>query len=199
MTATAFIPFPGTRVRDVEIFSHRVDIYISPRHDEIQRRETRGLGAICNPSAIRTLDALPSGIRLPATLLDALDHLSLTTLAPGAIQSNEKTIERLAIAPVRVNGITRAVERWDEAASLSLLRTHAPRIAVTTDRRVADRVWRGIDDSDLGVAVVTDTTSVLVRSPGSAAVRHSWQRWLLAELSYAAWCRETQSNALRHA
>lgn len=197
MTIADFVPFPGIRVRDVAIFGHQIDVYISPQQDELRRREELGLGAFCDASGIRTLDVLPSGIRVPSTLLDALDHLCLSTLPPGAIEATAQTMTRLAVAPVRVNGIARAIKYWDDAAAMTLLRTHAPRIVIAAPR-LANRVIRNVDP-ELGVAVTWGETPVLVRSPGSHAVRHSWQRWLLAELAYASWRASPQDSAFRQA
>jgi hypothetical protein len=80
-------------------------------------------------------------------------------------------------------GVAKRVHSWEDVQKLSLLRTHAPRLAIAS-RSLADRIVRTCDP-DMGVAVVTDDCVTMERNPGRRWVRPSWQRWLVAEMVFA--------------
>lgn len=177
--------FSGEVVRDLPVFSQRVDVWFRPDRSEIDRRRRAGLGAITDPDALRTLLALPIGHPVRLTDLHPLDGLVLDSLPPGAAEVGDETVTRQATSPVELTGLVKNAARWEDVQAVSLLRTHAPRLVMASNplaRRVLEEA-----DPDIGVAVRSAQGMVVLRQPGSRWVKPSWQRWLLAEAAFAAW------------
>jgi hypothetical protein len=176
--------FPGDVTRNLLIFGQRVDVWFEPDLFEVDRRAQSRLGAITDADGLRSLMTLPIGLPVRMMDLAPLDLLVLETLGEGAVVIHDSMVTRHARPPVRLTGLVKHAERWDDIQAVSLLRTHAPRLVLASEP-LARRVLKEADP-DIGIAITTESSIVLKRKPGSRWLRPSWQRWLLAEAVFAA-------------
>ena len=184
--------FGGEFVPDVHVFGQTVDIWVSPRTEEIDRRAAAGVGAILDEHMIRTLMALPEGVPIELRSLDGGALLAMEgLLETHAVEVVGDTLRRRAIPPVDLVGFAKAVREWTDMRGLTLLRTHGPRVAVAATP-MARRIMREIDP-EIGVAVDEGPGVVVLRHPGAKAVRPSWQRWAIAEAAYEGWLNTATS------
>ena len=180
----------------VSFFRHEIEVTFQWIWKEADRRCRHGLGALTNPEALRALMALPAGLPVPIGQIDPLDRLVLDEVPPGAVDDLGTQLVRRASPPVDLMQVSKRVCDWEDVQELSLLRTHAPRLAIAS-RPLADRIMRTCDP-DMGVAVLADDGVAVKRPPGRRWVKPSWQRWLLAETVFAA-AGGTQPIRLSHA
>ena len=178
--------FGGELVPGIHVFGQTVDIWVSPRTEEIDRRTAAEVGAILDEHTIRTLMTIPEGVPIELRSLDGGALLAMEgLLAAHAVEIVGDTLCRRAIPPVDLVGISKAARDWSDVQGITVLATHGPRIVVAT-KPMARRVLREIDP-EVGVAVVEGSGFVVLRPPGARAVRPSWQRWSIAEATYERW------------
>ena len=178
--------FGGEFVPDVHVFGQTVDIWVSPRTEEIDRRAAGGVGAILEEHMIRVLMTIPEGVPINLQALDGAALLAMEgLLAAHAVEIVGDTLCRRAIPPVDLVGIAKTIREWSDMRGVALLRTHGPRMAVTA-KPMARRIMREIDP-EIGVAIVEGSTCAVLRRPSATAVRPSWQRWAIAEAAYERW------------
>ena len=188
--------FDGEHVPDVRVFGQTVDIYIRPRVEEIDRRAAAGVGAIIEDYMIRALMNVPEGVPIELRSLDGGTLLAMEgLLAVHAVEIVGDTACRRAIPPVDLVGISKAARDWSDVQGITWLATHGPRIVVAA-KPMARRVMREIDP-EVGVVVGEASGCVMLRSPGAAAVRPSWQRWSVAEAAFRMWRMQTRPQSLR--
>lgn len=168
---------------NVRVFGHEVEATF--RRDEAQAEYRLGaaLGALTEPDALRALMELPANLPVPAVTIDPLHRLVLDELPRGVVEQREGQLVRRVWPPVDLVCLAKRVYTWEDVQKLSLLRTHAPRLAVA-NRGLANRIMRTCDP-DLGVAVVAGGRMQVERSPGRRWVKPSWQQWLVAETVFA--------------
>ena len=111
------------------------------------------------------------------------DNCGHTIHNTQCFSQDDEWIVRRAVAPVDLVGIVKWAAHWSDVQAISLLRTHAPRFVVAP-HALAVRVAR-VAEADLGIADA-DADGCWMNSPGTRWVKPSWQRWLLAELVFAA-------------
>ena len=177
--------FAGDQVKSLRVFGQTVDLWLSPNHSEVQRRAAIGAGALSD-DMIRALLSVPVGTRVSisgvgADLLVLLDE----AVELGAAEIVGGDLMRRAVPPVTLEGIIKRIYRWEDAQSLTLLRTHAARLALA-EPPLAARMLQEIDP-EVGVAITTRHGPRLHRRPGTRWVRPSWQQWAIAEAAYVAW------------
>ena len=178
--------FGGELVPGIHVFGQTIDIWVSPRTEEIDRRAAAGVGAILEEHMIRTLMTIPEGVPIELRSLDGGALLAMEGLLEAhAVEVIGDTLRRRAIPPVDLVGIAKAAREWSDVQGITFLATHGPRIVVAA-QPMARRIMREIDP-EIGVAVDEGSGVVVLRHPGAKAVRPSWQRWAIAEAAYEGW------------
>jgi hypothetical protein len=163
----------------VRVFGQDVDVVFRWDTAELDRRRAVGLEAVTSCEALRALSGLPAGLPVAASRVDPCDRLVLSELPPGAVDEVGSDVIRQLVPPVQLIGIAKEIDSWEDVQGLTLLRTHAPRLAIAHQplaRRIATTC-----DPDLGLAVASLDGLSIERPPGSRWIKPSWQRWLLAE------------------
>lgn len=179
--------FGGDPVREVLVFNQHVDISVRPRSAEIDRRRSQGVGPISDHNVIRALLTLPEGIAVARTAVEDDVLLVLEDLVRiGAVDEDNGRVTRRAVPPVELLGLTKTATTWADVQAITLLRTHAPRLVITSSARLARRVLREIDP-EVGVGLVVGREIEYQRIPAGHQVRPTWRRWVTAEAAYEAW------------
>ena len=180
--------FEGDLARDVQVFGQKVDIWISPRAEEVSRRGDLGVGEIVGNDCLRALMGLPEDYPVDARALDPAAVFSMDDLlAISAVEIVGGMVYRRAVPPVEIVGFTKVASRWSDVQEATLLRTHGPRY-VLAPSGIARRALREIDP-EVGVATRDGSGWRVMRPPGVKAVRPSWQRWAVAEAAFGVWLR----------
>lgn len=178
--------FAGTRVEDVHVFGQTVHLWVLPRLEEIDRRSRADTGPITDHGHLQALHQMPESEPVAADSLNARTLLELDALLDTrAIKLDEHRAWRLAVAPMDIVGIEKQATTWSDIQAITLLRTHAPRIVVTSTT-LARRTLREIDDA-VGVATNTNGALRTLRPAAQTPHRRSWQRWAIAEAAYRQW------------
>lgn len=185
--------FDGDFVPDVDVTGQVVDIWVRPYEDEIERRRALGVGAMLEHDVVRALFDMPAGVPLPPACLDGATLMAMDDLVElGAVEFNDALVTRIAVVPVEMVGISKVAECWDDARRITWLGTHAPRFVIA-GQRIAKRVMDEVDPQ-VGVVLQHQDETRILRPAGSRRLFPSWQRWVLAERSFAKWLAVEQSD-----
>lgn len=180
--------FDGEAVRSVIVFGQHVDIWLQPVESEVRRRSQSDAGKLSH-DVIRGLMTLPEGMPIRFETISADMLLVLEeAIETGAVRLANQRIVRIAIPAVTLNGIVKTINTWDDIRALTLLRTHAPRLAIAS-APIARRILKEIDH-DVGVALRQGHGIRILREPGSRWVRPTWRRWVTAEAAFERWRSE---------
>lgn len=179
--------FGGSRVPGVWVFHQQLDVSIRPRPAEMERRRALGVRSIGDHDVIKALMTLPEGIAVARADAEVDALLVLEDLVRcGAVDEDGDQVIRRAVPPVELLGLTKTTTRWADVQAITLLRTHAPRLVITSSVRLARRVVREIDP-EVGVGLVVGDEIEYLRQPAGSKVRPTWRRWVTAEAAYEAW------------
>lgn len=185
---TSLVPI---RFLDVEVLAEMTI-------DETEHRRRRGLGsgALVSYEMLTRLWALPTG---GTTISDApLDHQlsELLSVAPGAVQRDERGWRRSHVPPGRVRRVFAdsgsSLQRIYAAAQFSRF---CERYAIGMDRADLGPKWRAYADRwEVGFADSPNGTIQRASGPPRTRRPAVWD-WLLAEVAYAAWLNQFDQAA----
>ena len=88
------------------------DVFFDIDDDEIARRNESGLRTVANHVLLRTLGALPLGVRVPLRMINPEGQLALMTAPPGIVRCDDEMVERLWTPAVMVQGLVVHCRSW---------------------------------------------------------------------------------------
>jgi hypothetical protein len=166
--------------------------------EEQDRRASCGLGAITDPSDLRTLCSLPWRETVPLADLPIRHRQRLATMPAGVIQLQGGRVTRLARPPAALRGALVSDTSWSRGLDrASAFAPFCPRVLLLTGRptdlddAMAEATFYGI-----GLAVAAAGGGYEFRVlPDPAAARSGPVSWRLREQAFAAITGLTRARA----
>ena len=200
--------FGGEFVPGIHVFGQAVNIWVSPRTEEINRRAAVGVEAILEEYMIRVLMTIPEAVPIELRTLDAASLWAMEELlAAHAVEVVGDTVCRRAIPPVDLLGFAKVACEWSDVRGLPTgIEPAAPSrgispVSVCWPPHQRPAPYRVLEldagltatpqqpDLQSSRGVCTTAASRSISQPG----RRSWQRWSIAEAAYEGWLNTAAS------